>query len=100
MISTMPVSAKIKTVSLTLTSKILPKRKLKMSMLNPPDRLIITKPAAIPDESKIAIDASPEIFTLSFIFVMINALASDIPYAVHNGYTPDSNPNAIPPNEV
>ena len=54
-----PARPRIKIVFSKLTSKILPKRKLKISTVNPPDRLIRTTPIARPDESKIATVASP-----------------------------------------
>ena len=37
-----PVRAKIRIVSSTLTRRILPNRKLKISIVNPPEKLIIT----------------------------------------------------------
>ena len=80
-----PVKAKIRTVSFTLTRRILPNRKLKISIENPPERLIITSPAAMPEDKSTAIEASPDMLYLSLIFVMINALTIDTPYAVHNG---------------
>ncbi|GIS73896.1 MAG: hypothetical protein CM1200mP11_1110 [Nitrosopumilaceae archaeon] len=40
---------------------MLPKRKLKISRVKPPEKLIITSPAAIPEDNSTAIDASPEI---------------------------------------
>ena len=75
----------IRMVSSTLTRRMLPNRKLKISITNPPENPIITSPTAMPEESKTAMDASPEISYLSLIFVIISALAIDTPYAVHNG---------------
>jgi hypothetical protein len=78
---------------------MLPKRKLKMSVVRPPERLIKISPTAMPDDSRTATAASPEISNFCRIFVMISALASDTRYAVHNGYTPTKSPAAMPPKE-
>jgi len=78
---------------------MLPKRKLKISVVKPPERLIKINPTAIPEESKTATAASPEISNFCRIFVMTSALANDTRYAVHNGYIPTKSPAAIPPNE-
>ena len=80
-----PVNAKISIVSFTPTSKILPKRKLKISTVNPSESPMITRPTAIPDDKRTATDASPEMLYLSLIRVMINALTNDTPYAVQRG---------------
>ena len=61
-------------MSSTLTSKILPKRKLKISIVKPPDKLIKINPTAIPDDNKTATAASPEISNFWRILVIINAL--------------------------
>ena len=68
-----------------LTSKILPNKNEKISIENPPDKLIRTIPIAIHDESKIAIIASPEISNFCRIFVNANALRIETTYAAHNG---------------
>ena len=95
----MPVSVKIITVSLTLTRRILPKRKLKMSIVNPPEIPIITSPTAIPEDRRTATDASPDILKRFLILVIISALTNDTPYAVQMGYMPDIRPRAMPPKE-
>ena len=59
-----PVRPKIRTVSSILTSRILPKRKLRISIVNPPEKLISINPTAIPVDNKTATDASPEILKL------------------------------------
>ena len=74
-------------------------RKLKISIVNPPDNPIITSPTAMPEDNNTAMDASPEMLYLSLTLVIISALAIETPYAVHSGYTPASNPKAIPPND-
>ena len=74
-----PVNDKIRIVSFTLTKRILPNRKLKISIVNPPEKPIITRPIAIPEDKSTAIDASPEILYLSLIFVIINALIIETP---------------------
>src|SRR3989338_5925477 len=68
------------------------KRKLKISVVKPPERLIKINPTAMPEESKTATAASPEISNFCRIFVMTSALANDTRYAVHNGYTPIKSP--------
>ena len=78
---------------------MLPKRKLNMSIVKPPEIPIITNPTAIPDDKRTATDASPEMLNLSLIRVMINALTKDTPYAVQSGYTPAIRPKAIPPKD-
>lgn len=70
-----------------------------MSVVRPPERLIKINPTAMPDDSKTATAASPEISNFCRIFVMTSALTSETIYAVHNGYTPIKSPAAIPPNE-
>ena len=62
-----PVKAKIKTVSFTLMRRILPNRKLKISIEKPPEKLIITSPAAMPEDNSTAIEASPDMLYLSLI---------------------------------
>jgi hypothetical protein len=64
---------------------MLPNKKLKISIVKPSERLIKTNPTAIPDESKTATDASPEILNLFLILVITSALPSETAYAVHNG---------------
>ena len=79
------VNDKIRTVSSTLTSKILPNRKLKMSIVKPPESPITMSPTAIPEDNSTAIDVSPDMLYLSLILVIISALTIETPYAVHNG---------------
>jgi len=74
-----PVNDKIRTVSSTLTRRILPNRKLKISIVKPPDRPIITSPTAIPEDKSTAMDASPDMLYLSLIFVITSALAIETP---------------------
>ena len=64
MIRIIKIAAHIPKIPITfsvLTSKTLPNKNEKISIENPPDKLIRTIPTAIPDESKIATIASPEI---------------------------------------
>ncbi len=68
------VKVKMSIVSSTLTSKILPNKKLKISRVNPPERPIITRPMAIPEDKSTATEASPEMLNLSLTLVIIKAL--------------------------
>ena len=90
---------KIRIVFSVLTNRMLPKRKLKISTVNPPDILIKINPKAMPDDNKTATAASPEMSNFCRIFVIMTALANDTIYAVQSGYTPIKSPAAIPPNE-
>ena len=49
---------------------MLPNRKLKISMVNPPEIPTITNPTAIPDDKRTAIAASPDISYFSLILVI------------------------------
>src|SRR5207249_8870192 len=79
-------------------SRILPKRKLKRSIVNPCDALMSNTPIAKPDDSKTAIAASPDIFVLFLSFVIPRAVETDTAKAVQIGYMLRKNPRAIPPN--
>jgi len=72
------VSKIIMIVSSTFTSKILPNKKLKISIVKPPDMLIRMRPIEIPEDNKIATEDSPDISNFFFIFVIIIALDNEI----------------------
>jgi hypothetical protein len=66
-----------------LTNRILPKRKLNKSRLNPLDKLIKTTPNASPEDSKTAMAESGGIFAESFNLVMPNAAKTETINAIH-----------------
>jgi hypothetical protein len=72
-------------VSSTLTSKMLPNKKLNRSSVNPPDRLISSMPSARPDESNMATVASAGILVDSRNFVMPNAPSMESVRPVQRG---------------
>ena len=94
------LTAKISNVSWILVNKILPKRKLKRSIVNPCDALTSNTPIARPAENNTAIAASPDILVLFLNFVIPNAVATQTTVAVQIGYMLRKNPRAIPPNAV
>ena len=90
--------ARIIITSSLLIRRILPNKKLKRSIENPPEALTRNTPTANPEDKTTATAASPDILVLCLNFWSPNPPSMDTTNAVHNGKIPKNKPTEIPPN--